>query len=159
MNQRIREVRSALGLTQNEFGSRLGVARNTVANYETGNRSPSNQIVISICREFNVNEDWLKDGQGEMFVETEGTYLSKLSRQYDLDELDQVILKSYLALTKGQRNGVKDFFKHIAKSLNNEEVAASIDIDEELESYRLELLAEQKGEILSVSEGTERKVN
>lgn len=69
MNERIKMVREYYRLTQDEFGKRIGSARNTIANYESGNRSPSNSVVLSICREFNVNEGWLRTGEGEMFVE------------------------------------------------------------------------------------------
>ena len=62
-------MRKPLGLTQNDFGSRLGLSPNTVTNYETGRRVPSNQVFIGICREFNVREEWLRDGTGEMFNE------------------------------------------------------------------------------------------
>lgn len=67
MNERIKELRNALNLTQDAFAKRLGVKRNTIGNYETGNRVPSDQSVFSICREFNVNEEWLRYGSGEMF--------------------------------------------------------------------------------------------
>lgn len=64
---RIRELRKTLEMTQNDFAIRIGLTQNTITKYETGLRSPSNQIVISICREFNVNEDWLRTGVGNMF--------------------------------------------------------------------------------------------
>lgn len=64
---RIKEIRDSLNLTQEEFGKRIGSARNTIANYENGNRNPSNSVLMSICREFNVNEAWLRTGEGEMF--------------------------------------------------------------------------------------------
>ncbi len=67
MNERIKELRLALDMTQESFSQRLGIKRNTIGNYETGNRIPSNQIIFSICREFNVNEEWLRTGNGEMF--------------------------------------------------------------------------------------------
>lgn len=66
MNIRIKEIRDFLDLTQEEFGKRIGSARNTIANYENGNRNPSNSVLLSICREFNVNENWLRTGEGEM---------------------------------------------------------------------------------------------
>lgn len=69
MNSRIKEIREAEKLTQEEFGKRIGSARNTIANYETGNRTPSNAVITSICREFNVNEEWLRTGEGEMKIE------------------------------------------------------------------------------------------
>lgn len=68
MNKRIKMIRESKDLTQDEFGKRIGSARNTIANYETGNRTPSNAVITSICREFCVNETWLKTGEGEMFL-------------------------------------------------------------------------------------------
>ena len=56
------------GLTQAEFGEKIGVKGNTVTGYETGIRSPSDAIIVSICREFGVNEEWLRTGNGEMFL-------------------------------------------------------------------------------------------
>ena len=74
MNERIKELRNKLNLTQEEFGKKIGSARNTIANYETGNRNPSNAIITSICREFNVNEVWLRTGEGG-----EGNMFTKIS--------------------------------------------------------------------------------
>ncbi len=67
MNKRIKELRKLLGLTQEEFASRIGIKRNTLANYEIGRNVPIDGIVFSICREYGVNEDWLRFGTGEMF--------------------------------------------------------------------------------------------
>ena len=64
MKERIKQLRKTLGLTQNEFGTKLGLAANTVTNYETGRRIPSNTVIFSICREFSVNEVWLRTGEG-----------------------------------------------------------------------------------------------
>lgn len=63
----IKQLRLQLGLTQEEFGERIGVKRNTVASYEAGNRTPTEQGFLSMCREFNVREEWIKNGTGEMF--------------------------------------------------------------------------------------------
>lgn len=67
MKNRIKQVRKNIGLTQVEFGTRLGVAGNTIATYENGMRNPSNAIIVAICHVFNVNETWLRTGEGEMF--------------------------------------------------------------------------------------------
>lgn len=67
MNERIKEVRKSLGLTQQEFADRIGVKRNTVATYEGGRNIPIDSVVSLICKEFNVNEEWLRTGEGEMF--------------------------------------------------------------------------------------------
>lgn len=67
MNHRIRELRKTLGLTQTEFGKRLGIKQTTVAGYETGGRTPMDAVISLICRQFQVNETWLRTGKGEMF--------------------------------------------------------------------------------------------
>ncbi len=69
LNDRIKQVRKSLDLTQQEFADRLNVKRNTVATYERGKSNPSDAAVNLICREFNVNEAWLRTGEGEMFVQ------------------------------------------------------------------------------------------
>lgn len=69
MNERIRKLRKHLDLTQREFADRIGVKQNTVAQYEIGRNAPIDSVVSLICREFNVNEEWLRNGTGEMFIE------------------------------------------------------------------------------------------
>ena len=68
-NDRIKEARKSLGLTQDKFGERLGVGRSAISNIEAGSRGVTDQIRLSVCREFNVNEDWLRTGEGSMFSE------------------------------------------------------------------------------------------
>lgn len=65
---RIKAVRKVNKMTQIEFGQKIGIKGNTVTNYETGLRNPSDAIIKSICREFNTNEHWLRTGEGEMFT-------------------------------------------------------------------------------------------
>lgn len=69
MNERIKKLRKHLDLTQREFAERIGVKQNTVAQYEIGRNVPIDSVISLICREFNVNEEWLRNGTGEMFVE------------------------------------------------------------------------------------------
>ena len=67
MEERIKELRKALGLTQQKFADALGIKQNTVAQYEIGRNPPTDTVITLICREFGVNESWLRDGIGEMF--------------------------------------------------------------------------------------------
>lgn len=68
MKDRIKKIRKELDLTQQKFADKLGVKRNTVGQWECGINAITDQVITSICREFNVNEDWLRTGQGEMFI-------------------------------------------------------------------------------------------
>ncbi len=67
VKDRIKLLRKELELTQEKFSERLGIKRNTIAKYETGINEPTNAVISLICREFNVNEQWLRTGEGEMF--------------------------------------------------------------------------------------------
>ena len=67
MNARIKAIRKTVGLNQTEFGARIGVKQTTIAGYETGASTPMDAVISSICREFNVDERWLRTGEGEMF--------------------------------------------------------------------------------------------
>lgn len=69
MKDRIRQLRKDLGLNQTEFGDRIGVKQGSIASYENGSRTPIDAVITSICREFSVNEDWLRTGTGDMYVE------------------------------------------------------------------------------------------
>ena len=69
MNERIKAVRTALGLSQQEFAEKIGIKRGAVANYEVGRNEPIDAVVSLICKTYNVNENWLRTGEGEMFVQ------------------------------------------------------------------------------------------
>lgn len=69
MKERIKELRKHLGLTQQEFADRLGLKRNTIAQYEMGRNEPIEAIIKSICKEYNVDETWLRTGQGDMYTD------------------------------------------------------------------------------------------
>lgn len=69
MKERLKKLRKTLDLTQQEFADRIGSARDNIAGYETGRRNPSVAVISLICTKFNVNEEWLRTGNGEMFIE------------------------------------------------------------------------------------------
>lgn len=69
MNERLKKLRKTLDMTQQAFADKLGVKRNTVGQWECAVNPLTDQTVVSICREFNVNENWLRTGEGDMFTE------------------------------------------------------------------------------------------
>lgn len=87
MKDRIKKIRKELDLTQQEFADRIGIKRGGVANYESGRNEPIDAVISLICREFNVNENWLRTGNGEMFRSTDrhGT-IAKFMEQLLLEE-------------------------------------------------------------------------
>lgn len=68
MKDRLKLLRKTLDLTQQEFAEALGIKRNTIATYEIGRNEPIDAVVQLICNKYNVNEQWLRTGEGEMFI-------------------------------------------------------------------------------------------
>ena len=125
MKDRIKQIRKALNLTQVEFGNRLGVKGNTITNYETGLRTPSNSVILSICKEFNINEEWLRTGEGEMFSlqeDEEAAYVSELLEDTEnpLYDLIKAIMKMYTQTGEKEKAIIKAFAKDLHKNLKEE---------------------------------------
>ena len=89
MNTRIKKLRKDLDLTQQELANRIGIARGNVGAYEVGKNAPSDAVISLICREFNVNEEWLREGTGEMFLPVDrDADIAKLTKQLLNEEND-----------------------------------------------------------------------
>ena len=100
MKNRIRTIRKNAGMTQQQFAERLGISRNTVATYETTTRIPIDAVIVSICREFGVREEWLRTGQGDIYKElTPDLELSKWFGQILMEEESSFKRRFLLALT------------------------------------------------------------
>lgn len=101
MNERLKQLRKALGLTQQEFADKIGSKRNTIAKYETNTNVPSTAVLSLICRVFNVNEKWIKSGEGEMFLPiTRDDEIAKLSTDLFKEEDDSFKTRLILTLSK-----------------------------------------------------------
>ena len=109
LGERIKKMRKALDLTQQEFADRIGMKRNSIAQVETG-RNTSDQTITSICREFNVSETWLRTGEGEMFIQQSKDdeleqVLSDIAASDD--ELIKRIIRAYWKLDDKEKAAVK----------------------------------------------------
>ena len=109
--ERVKEVRKVLGLTLEKFGQKLGVGKTAISKIEKGENSLTEQMTISICREYKVNYDYLVDGDGDMFEDLPETTLDELCLEYDLDDLDRKILNIYLSLSTAARSALKNAIK------------------------------------------------
>ena len=82
VGSRIKELRNSLDLTQQKFADRLGIQRGAIANYELERNVPIDAVISLICREFNVREAWLRDGEGDMLeVKPRAEELGELVRK------------------------------------------------------------------------------
>ena len=152
MNERIKKLRKVLDLTQQEFGERLGIKRNTIATYESGRNEPIDAVVSLICKEFNVNEEWLRDGTGEMFKAAPSTALDALAEEYNYSHRDYVIVEKFSNLSRKDRDVILNFITEVAAgcydvsedTLAIPEGPAEIDIDSAVEAYRHTLELQKK---------------
>lgn len=120
MNERVKELRKALGLTLEKFGERVGLRKSSLSQIENGVNGVTEQLFKSICREFNVNENWLRTGEGEMFVQ-----LSRDERVADIVKKalasdDEFIINTFTALgqlTPAEWNLVKKFINTFKENI------------------------------------------
>lgn len=113
MNERIKEVREILKLTQESFGEKIGIqSRSHISALEKGTRSLTNRIINDICREFNVNEEWLRFGTGEIFKE-ETFSLDKYAKEKGATNFDIELIKIYLDMPKELKTRLRDLLSNI----------------------------------------------
>lgn len=106
IKDRLKKIRNILHITQQEFADRLGIKRNTVATYEAGKSNPSDSAIVLICREFDVREEWLRTGEGEMFKPKPSDILDRLAHKYQFSNADYVIAKKFVSLNPNKRREI-----------------------------------------------------
>lgn len=148
MEERLKELRKTLNLTQQEFAEKIGVKRNTIAQYESGRNAPIDAVITLICRTYGVNETWLRTGEGEMFQpKSRNDELLDYARRIaegDPGSIQAQLLTVMTRLTDAQWEVLAQVaaqFLAEAQSQPSHEPT----IDERVEAYRQELLAEEKG--------------
>lgn len=128
MNTRIKKLRKTLDLTMEDFGKRVGVTRTAISNIESGNRNVTEQMFKLVCREFNVNEEWLRTGDGEMFValpiEDEiAAYVEDLfadDGENELYNIIKAIMRTYNELSPKSQEVLRDASTKLVKNLQKE---------------------------------------
>lgn len=128
MNTRFALIRENLKMTTRKFGERLNITGGAVTNMEKGIRGITDRTISDICREFNVNEEWLRNGTGEMFIPKFDDKLEQLSYEYNFSKLEYTFFNSYLRLDPKKREAVSDFFEDIlskSSSLFSDDIVAT----------------------------------
>ena len=124
MNNRLKELRKTLGLTQEQFAKRLGLKRQTVAAYEIGKIVPSDSTRLLICHEFSVNDDWLLNGAGDMFVVSDdetADLVSDLLEEPDNEFYHSILelVRTYKQLSPESRETLREFGKMYLENMKN----------------------------------------
>lgn len=111
MNERVKELRKALGLSGEKFGATLGVKRSAISDIETGRNNLTEQMLKLICSTYNVSEQWLRSGEGNMFRDSDSISLDDFIQSATVDKLETEILKAYFSLDKDIRAKAIAHFK------------------------------------------------
>ena len=128
MNTRLKQIRKFQNMTMEEFGRLLGVTKTAISRLEKGERSLTEQMIKSVCREFNVNEEWLRSGRGEMFKQFPKED-ERAAIVYDLLEdvdnhvyaLIEGIMKTYFQLDPKSQKVLKQFSSNLLCNLKKED--------------------------------------
>ena len=123
LGERIKKVRRSLDLTQQEFADRIGMKRNSIAQVETG-RNTSEQTIFSICREFSVNEEWLRTGKGEMFRAAPSGALDALAATYHLTNGEYALIEKFVGMKPESRQVIVDYILEVSAALSFDDTPA-----------------------------------
>lgn len=151
LGERIKKARKALDLTQQKFADQIGTTQNALTGYETGRRNPSSSVINNICKTFDVNEEWLRIGKGEMFNAKSSAAMEALARERGLTHSDLVLIEKFLSMKQESRLAVAEYMLEVAAALNSDTTPLDIvttrkntDIDTEVGYYRSDLLMDKR---------------
>lgn len=155
MEERLKTLRKELGLTQQEFSDRLGIQRSTYSKYELGTNIPTSAVINLICDRCHVSENWLRTGEGPMFVDiSRADELARLIEDTMSDESGEIkrrIATAVLRLTPDQLRACTDWIKETFGLVEAPAAERELTIDEKVENYRRELEAEEEVRRLEAS--------
>lgn len=141
IQERIKFIRKEKNLNQEEFGERLGVGKYVIANIELNRVEPKELLINHICDIYSINKEWILNGTGEVYQTTEKNIINDLVKEFDLDEDELSIIKSYINLPKIQRKNFVSILKAMVSPSDEEKT-----YDEKLNQVADELkVTEKKG--------------
>lgn len=160
-NIRFSELRKHLKLSQEKFGAKMGLSKSGISSIESGARNVSENHIKLLAASFNINENWLRYGTGEMFLENDTINFDDFIKQKEATPLEIEIIKAYFNIEPSKRKEALQTFKNLINHFDiyenqnlgdsKNEISATIEkkIAEKVELYRNELIDSEKGETLS----------
>ncbi|MDE6421244.1 MAG: helix-turn-helix domain-containing protein [Lachnospiraceae bacterium] len=139
LGQRIRKIRRDLDLTQTEFATRIGSVQNTVTGYETGRKNPSSPVISLICKEFHVNEEWLRNGTGEMFLPDASDEIEALVRKYHLSNGIQIFIEKLVNSRPEAQDAVINLITETAAAITASETPQNYRVTEDHSAINIDL--------------------
>ncbi len=122
MDERIKLIRKIEGLSQQKFADKLGIARGNIAAYEVGKNAPSDAVICLICSKFNINEEWLRTGTGEMTKEITSKFSFYLGQiEGGDDEFIKDLIEVYMELDPDSKQALRTISEKMAEKRKNRE--------------------------------------
>ena len=118
---KVKEIRKTLNLTMEKFGEKLGVGKTAISKIEKNERNLTEQMTKAICREYNVNEEWLKNGCGEMFIQTPNDELEALAKKYNLSSGACILIDKFIKMKESDREVLLNFFSELSSLLTTDD--------------------------------------
>lgn len=116
-NERLKQVRKALHLNQEDFGRKIGLKKTSISTIEKGVNNVTELVAKSICREYNVDYFWLTEGKGEMFTKVPETLLEQIAEKYKLSDRGKIILKTYVDAPRDQQNAIENYLLQLLENM------------------------------------------
>ena len=118
-------MRKARGMTLEDFGKEIGITKSTVGKIEKGLSGATEQTILSICRVFDVNEDWLRTGAGgpdAMFnAPALDDVVDQLAQQYNLDYIGREVIRTYVNMDTAARVSISRFIMQLTRNVERSE--------------------------------------
>lgn len=115
--ERLKYIRKTLNLTQKNFAKEIGLSQTSLGMIEVGDRKVQDRHIKTICSLFNVNENWFRTGNGEMFIKVEDSIFKQLSEKYNLNEKDLSFIKHYLNMNPQNRQYLLNMILNMADAI------------------------------------------
>lgn len=120
MNERLKTIRKELSMSQDTFGKRLGVTGAGISKIESGDRGMTEQMILSVCREFNVREEWLRTGNGEMFLDFTEDEFSKAAAMLSDDPFVKSLIIEYWKLDEDSKKLFRNFIHKLSDNMRGQ---------------------------------------
>ena len=117
INDRLKLIRKSLEMNQTDFGAKIGLSQTSIGLYEKGSRDLTERIIAQLCQTYSVNEDWLRTGEGEMFVDDTPALIERMKDELNLSEREIEMLTIFLDFPPEERQQVLDFVDDFAAKL------------------------------------------
>ena len=154
IGERIRQVRKIVDLNQTDFGKNVGLRQSSLGQIESGVRNATDRTILLICEKYGVLEEWLRTGEGEMFIESDSTIISQLANEYELDSFEKIMIEGFLKLRPEERKVIKSYIRNLMKGVFSDKTAY-LEFRTEYDKENVLPFAARHGDVSGLAEAVE----